>query len=318
MDKTAIRYPFSPYPSGWYAVAAATEIMPGEITTLSYFGRELIAFRDRDDCVCVLNAHCVHLGAHLGVGGKLEDNNIVCPFHGWRYDSAGQCVHIPYSDHIPDKGRLHAYPVLEWAGLVIVYFSEDNAAPVWTPDLPEFDPAEWTRYDSRDWTVRVHVQEIGENGLDMPHFKSVHSADIPQMVRAEGIDQKFYISVRPEPGSAQAKYLDGIDRTLWGLGISVNSFEGKVPSRVVITRTPIDEQLSRITLVFLPRNQGDEDTTAAFGKALMDHISREIEQDVPIWENKEYVEQPVLTRGDGPIAAWRNWCRQFYPDAQNV
>ena len=314
MDKSAIRYPFSPFPSGWYSVGPAADIVPGEITTLSYFGRELIAFRDDNDRVHVLNAYCAHLGAHLGVGGRLEAGGIVCPFHGWRYDSGGRCVAIPYSDHIPAKGRLHAYPALEWAGLLIVYFSPDNAAPAWTPDLPVFDPAQWTLYDSRHWTVRVHVQEIGENGLDMPHFRTVHSADIPQMVRAEGIGQKFYISVRPEPGSAQAKFLDGIDRTLWGLGISVNCFEGRVPSRVVITRTPIDAQLSRITLVFLPKNQGDPETTAQFGRALMDHISREIEQDVPIWENKAYVEQPVLTKGDGPIAAWRNWCRQFYPD----
>ena len=56
------------------------------------------------------------------------------------------------------------------------------------PDLPVFDQDEWVIYGNRSWTVRVHVQEIGENGLDMPHFKTVHSADIPQMVRAEGID----------------------------------------------------------------------------------------------------------------------------------
>jgi hypothetical protein len=225
------------------------------------------------------------LGAHLGVGGKLEEDGIVCPFHGWRYNSEGQCVGIPYSDHIPEQGRVHAYPTLEWAGLIIVYFSSDNQEHTWMPDLPIFDQDDWVIYDNKSWTVRVHVQEIGENGLDMPHFKAVHSADIPQMVRAEGIDQKFYISVKPEEGSEQAKYLSSIDRTLWGLGISVNFFEGDVPSRIVITRTPIDEQLSKITLVFLPKNQGDADTTALFGKALIDHISIEIEQDVPIWEN---------------------------------
>ena len=66
--------------------------------------------------------------------------------------------------------------------------------------------------------------------------------------------------------------------------------------------------------VFLPKNQGDEKTTAMFGKVLMEHISKEIEHDVPIWENKEYVEHPVLTKDDGPIAAWRNWCQQFYAE----
>jgi nitrite reductase/ring-hydroxylating ferredoxin subunit len=314
MRKTDNRYPFSPYPSGWFAVGSAADLSYGEMKTLSFFGRDLIAFRNSEKKICVLNAYCVHLGAHLGVGGKLEGDSIVCPFHGWRYDSQGHCIEIPYSDHIPERGKIHAYPVREWAGLIVVYFSPGNNAPDWIPDLPEFDPLQWTLYDSKRWTVRVHIQEIGENGLDMPHFKSVHSVDIPKMVRAEGVGPKFFISVKPEADSEQAKYLDGIDRTLWGLGISVNFFEGAAPSRIVITRTPIDEQLSEITLVFIPKTQGNTESTAQFGKALMEHISREIEQDVPIWENKEYSEHPVLTRGDGPIATWRSWCQQFYTD----
>jgi nitrite reductase/ring-hydroxylating ferredoxin subunit len=312
--KTAYRYPFSPFPSGWFAIGQAADIQADVIKTLHYFGRELIAFRDPDNKIHVLDAHCPHLGAHLGVGGKLENGCITCPFHSWQFNSHGECIHIPYSGHIPERGKLHAYPVMEWAGLLIVYFSLDKCAPDWTPDLPVFDPQHWSIFGHRAWRVRVHIQEIGENGLDMPHFKSVHSAEIPQLVRAEGMAHKFYISVKPWPDSPQAKFLDGIDRTLWGLGISVNSFEGKVPSRVVITRTPIDEQYSDITLVFIPKNQGNPETTALFGKALMDHISKEVEQDVPIWENKIYAEHPALTKGDGPIAAWRKWCQQFYEE----
>lgn len=306
------RYPFPPFPSGWFAIGETADIAAGTIKSLSYFGRELVAFRNSDGSISVLDAYCAHLGAHLGVGGSLQNDCIVCPFHGWRFDRRGHCVGIPYSDHIPERGKLHFYPSLQWAGLLIAYFSPDNTAPNWTPDLPEFDPGQWTRYGSRRWTARVHVQEIGENGLDMPHFKTVHSADIPDMVRAEGVGRKYFISVKPRPGSAQAKYLQGIDRTLWGLGISVNSFEGAAPARVVIARTPVDEQLSEITVVFVPKNQRDTEATALFGKALMERIASEVEQDIPIWENKRYAQHPALTKGDGPIAAWRNWCQQFY------
>ena len=87
-----------------------------------------------------------------------------------------------------------------------------------------------------------------------------------------------------------------------------------MPARVVITRTPVDEQLSEITVVFIPKNQGETKTTALFGKALMERISSEIEQDIPIWENKQYAQHPALTKGDGPIAVWRGWCQQFYPN----
>jgi len=309
---TAYRYPFSPFPAGWFAVGPAADIKAGEIKTLRYFGRELIAFRDNDNKVCVLDAYCPHMGAHLGVGGTLQDGCITCPFHSWQFNSHGECIRIPYSDHIPDRGHLHAYPVLEWANLVIVYFSMNNSRPNWTPDLPVFDPTLWTIYNNKRWAVRVHIQEIGENGLDMPHFKTVHSAEIPQLVRAEGVAEKFFISVKPYPESPTAKYLEKIDRTLWGLGISVNFFDGTVPSRVVITRTPIDEQHSEITLVFIPKNQGKPELTELFGKGLMEHISNEVAQDIPIWENKKYAEHPALTKGDGPIATWRRWCTQFY------
>lgn len=306
------RYPFPPFPSGWFAIGPVEDIDQEHITTRRYFGRDLILFRDAQDQLCVLDAYCPHLGAHLGVGGTLAQGHITCPFHGWEFDSRGACTHIGYSDHIPSRGRLHAYPALEWAGLVLVYFAEDNSPPQWHPDLPRFEDREWLIFSRRSWRVRVHVQEIGENGLDMAHFRYVHSVDIPELVEARGEQQKFHISVKPLPGSEQAKYLDRIDRTLWGLGISVNAFEGVAPSRVVITRTPIDEQLSDITVVFVPRKQPDAAVTELFGKALMERISSEVAQDVPIWENKIYAENPALTRGDGPVALWRNWCRQFY------
>ena len=89
MDKTAIRYPFSPFPSGWYSIGPVADIPPGEVTTLSCFGRELVAYRDSQDRVRVLAAYCVHLGAHLGVGGTVEGDTILCPFHGWRYNADG-------------------------------------------------------------------------------------------------------------------------------------------------------------------------------------------------------------------------------------
>ena len=30
-----------------------------------------------------------HLGAHFGYGGHVNGNDIVCPFHGWRFDCDG-------------------------------------------------------------------------------------------------------------------------------------------------------------------------------------------------------------------------------------
>src|SRR5437016_2540548 len=64
----------------------------------------------------VMDAHCMHLGAHLGVGGRVENDCLRCPFHGWKFDGAnGQCVEIPYGEmtHIPPKAHSRSYPTLE-------------------------------------------------------------------------------------------------------------------------------------------------------------------------------------------------------------
>ena len=41
-------------------------------------------------------------------------------------------------------------------------------------------------------------------------------------------------------------------------------------------------------------------------------VSRQLEQDIPIWENKVYLSRPVLCDGDGPIGVFRRWAKQFY------
>jgi hypothetical protein len=48
------------------------------------------------------------------------------------------------------------------------------------------------------------------------------------------------------------------------------------------------------------------------GRAFVAEIDRQLQQDIPIWENKIYVNPPLLSDVDGPIGVFRKWCRQFY------
>jgi hypothetical protein len=57
---------------------------------------------------------------------------------------------------------------------------------------------------------------------------------------------------------------------------------------------------------------GNADITKGVGAAFVGEVSRQLEQDTPIWENKIHHDRPVLCDGDGPIAIFRRWCRQFY------
>ena len=81
-----------------------------------------------------------------------------------------------------------------------------------------------------------------------------------------------------------------------------------------ITQTPIDEELTEVTLSFSMRRLPDEKATETISE-LNDRITNgPFTQDVAIWENKIYREHPMVTKVDGPVAHYRRWFRQFYPD----
>ena len=66
------RYPFPAYPNGWFRMAYSAELAVGEVAPLHFLGRDLVLFRDEEGEAHVLDAFCPHLGAHLGIGGRVE------------------------------------------------------------------------------------------------------------------------------------------------------------------------------------------------------------------------------------------------------
>lgn len=83
-----------PIPNGWFAVAWSKDLAAGEVRRLRSFDNEMVLFRTRSGRVCLLDAYCAHLGAHLAEGGRVVDESVRCPFHAWQYDGSGKCVHI--------------------------------------------------------------------------------------------------------------------------------------------------------------------------------------------------------------------------------
>jgi len=94
-----------PIPFGWFAVARSQDLASGGVQPLYYFDEHLVLYRSMDGKSHVLEAFCPHLGAHLSHGGKVEDDVIVCPFHGWQFDSQGACVKVPYASQIPKRAN---------------------------------------------------------------------------------------------------------------------------------------------------------------------------------------------------------------------
>jgi phenylpropionate dioxygenase-like ring-hydroxylating dioxygenase large terminal subunit len=312
---TAGHLPFPNDPFSWFGVGWSDDFSPGDVKAAHYFDRELVLWRDHAGTMHVQDAYCPHLGAHLGIGGKVtEDNCLQCPFHGWEYGADGACTNVPYSDRINRKARIRTYTVEEKSGIVLVWYHPAGDEPSFTvPEVPEFADTDFTDYVRRSWEVRAPLQEMGENSADPAHFRYVHGTDTVPVVDSyeiDGAEWRIFTTQRfPTPrGVVDAR----IDVESFGRGLSITRFKGIIDTCLVSWTTPIDARSSHVNFGFMTRKLDDAHATSSVSDAFMAEVTKQLTEDIPIWENKVHLEVPALAAEDGPIMEYRKWCAQFY------
>jgi 3-ketosteroid 9alpha-monooxygenase subunit A len=308
------RYYTPAIPNGWFQVAYSDELTPGAVLPLKYFGKDLVAFRTESGAVSVLDAFCPHLGAHLGHGGKVDGEKIRCPFHAWEFDTAGHCVVVPYAKNQPKKAGVKPWVVRELAGLVMVWHHAEGKPPEFElpESVPEHGSDEWTDYDRRRWTIRTRNQEMAENAVDSAHFHYVHGTkNIPQ---SEATVEGPVLRVFSDAGmdTPRGKVDGSIESLSYGFGFAVVRFKGIVETLIVESTTPIDGETVDVRFSFTVKKVAGADITRGVGKAFVAEVTRQLEEDIPIWENKIQHEHPLLCDGDGPVGLFRRWSKQFY------
>jgi nitrite reductase/ring-hydroxylating ferredoxin subunit len=293
------RYPF-PIPNGWFVVAEANEIGPGEVRALHAFDRDLVLYRAADGTPRVLDAHCPHLGAHLAVGGRVEESCLRCPFHGWKFDGeSGECVEIPYGEvkRIPPKAHARTYPTIERKHMIWAWYHAQGGEPFYeVPEVPEFHDPEWSSILVRGFEIRVSAQDMAENNVDFSHFRFVHGSDgIPE---DEFITEGTY---KKAIGSGGNFVREG-----YGLGLGVLRVKGYVT--FLSSTTPLDTGNVYVRWIFTsPRSLGE-----GVAEQAAESFCAGVSQDIPIWENKVYRDPPVITKTEKLILEHRRWCEQFY------
>ncbi len=308
-----------PMPNGWFMAAFSADVPKGTIKAVRILGREVVVFRGESGKVGVLDAYCAHLGAHLGFGGCVEKDTVRCPFHGWRWDAAGTCVEIPYSERIPPGAKTKSYLVDEVNGQIYIWHHAEGKEPFYNiPKLEQYgDPdwtSEWVRYD---WTLNTHPQEIMENAIDWPHFMHVHKMDTPSNAKSIFDGTMFHWIIdagfsQNEYGESEALQLHGENH---GLGFNLTRYNGAQQTVSIGSITPIDSKsINFINSVIGKKNGRSDDEVQSLLRAQMEEQAKVVLQDFPIWENKRYNEKPILCAGDGPILQYRMWAQQFYSE----
>ena len=305
------RFPF-PIPNGWFAVSFSDELARGEVQPVHYFGRDLVLFRGEDGEAHVLDAFCPHLGAHLGHGGQVTGDRLRCPFHAWEWEGgSGACRRIPYASRIPPQASIEAFPTLERNGYVLAWYHAEGGPPNFEiPEVAEFGHPDWSDFEKYEWVVASSLQEMGENGADSAHFQFVHGTRNVPITKSEeeGAFRRMFQPVRMETPRGVVE--GAIDTRVHGMGFSTTRFTGIAETLEVACTTPIDESRCHVRYGFTqPRA-----VTGGGAAAMIREVVRQTNEDIPIWENKLHLERPLLCDGDGPIAAYRRWCSQFYSE----
>jgi 3-ketosteroid 9alpha-monooxygenase subunit A len=314
-------------PTGWFQIAWSEEIAPASVVPLRAFGRELIAVRAEDGHLAVLDAHCRHLGAHLGHEGRVVGSCVVCPYHGWEWDLEGRNARIPYQEQ-PSKARLGVWPIVEQHGLVFLWHDPDGAEPRtgWElpdlfraiPDLPgdeaDYHPAYPHAVVDKP-SEPIHPQLIQENAADSMHFRFTHGTpEDPQLLdfEAEGPVWRSSMGFRSPKTREIAMHLYNVNP---GVGISYAVFHGaRTHYRLILTATPVDDETSHLRVsYFLPRHPASPAAMTEEQRTFAAQTLELFEQDARIWRHQVFVQKPVFARQDvAAYTALRRWSEQFY------
>jgi len=160
----------------WLPVMLAEEIPvadcpPVRVTVL---GEHLIAFRDSQGKIGLLDRYCAHRRADLFFG-RNEECGLRCVYHGWKYDVEGACVDMPSEpaeSNFKEKIKLKAYPCQERAGLIWAYLGPSEL-------MPEMPQLEWTRvpethrYVAKAFLEANWLQHL-EGDIDSVHTHFLH------------------------------------------------------------------------------------------------------------------------------------------------
>ena len=337
--RRAASYP-GPRPFGWYHLHDADALRPGQVARVEALGTTLAVFRTRAGDARVLEACCPHLGADLAAGRVVEDC-LECPFHGWRFPGDGAPAQVPSVERPPRVGA-RAWPVRERHGLLLAYHGPLGPAgqPPWEPDCwPELETPRFRlrgRHAPRD--VRMHLLEFAENSVDFAHFARLHgrlrlpwtSWPVPGLgIRHEA---------RWEPDAERphaARFYDLAELSFRGRPLPSTRAEGEAlflgPAALVAfrirlpragdvvifqTHTPVTGEGEPLRLRVRFRWWAEAGLPRLLASYVVGNWVSQWWQDVAVWERKWHLPRPVPAPGDGPLHALRRWFWQFYPEAQ--
>ena len=164
----------------WVPVLLASELREadGDPVPVRILGEDLIAFRDSEGRIGLVERACPHRGASLFFG-RNEECGLRCAYHGWKFDITGQCVDMPSEpdeSNFAQKVRITAYPCIQRGDLILAYLGPPEHRPE-PPELEWLDVPDAQRHGDKRLQESNYLQAL-EGALDSSHVAFLHKFDL--------------------------------------------------------------------------------------------------------------------------------------------
>jgi 5,5'-dehydrodivanillate O-demethylase len=159
----------------WMPIACSGELTDDKpIKASRILGEDLVVYRDKSGRYGVVGEQCPHRKASLAFG-RVDEEGIRCPYHGWKFDCTGRCLEQPAepeSGGFKEKIKHIAYPCERLGGLLWTYLGPEPR-----PLLPRWDVLAWERgkrWIEKHETYRCNWLQPMENSVDPSHLYWLH------------------------------------------------------------------------------------------------------------------------------------------------
>ena len=243
----------------WQPVALLDEFDPAldpamavrPVKAVRVLGQDFVLFRNAQGAYGLLDRDCPHRGADLAFG-RNEGDGLRCPFHGWKFDTSGQCIETPgepTGSTLCTRIRQRSYPLVNKSGVLFGWFGPEDQTP---PPFPALDcfkaPATHTFAIKGLWNC--NWLQAFEVGIDPAHASYLH-----RFFNDASLDDSYGKQFRGASAGDVAGERWPMTRVVREFGQPLISFEAQAHGLQLTALRPMTDELThvRVTHAVFPQ-----------------------------------------------------------------
>lgn len=198
----------------WYLVCLMEELDSNNPIRRKIVGKDLVIFKNKQGKIGVLENRCCHRNVNLSLG-YIKDSCIKCAYHGWEFNTEGNCVHIPSfpsDEQIPRTARIKSYHhTIKYKAVWVWMGDENKSSENEIPPMHEME--EYPRVYNYHY-LKADLQLVAESLIDAYHINHVHRNSIGTfMGNLHGEAVNF--NLETSPNSLTGEYKRHNEGTFW-------------------------------------------------------------------------------------------------------